>query len=290
MNIAKNKLQICIIMPAYRSADTIETAIRSIKNCSVGLKIAVSVRKNDVATIEAVKKLEHPNVCIIEQSGTGISNARNTVLRTVTADFYLFLDSDDSIVGEILEFYARDIKHSTEVCLRYCDWIAQLPDGSERQKKVPFISNRHLSCSLLCIENFLATGGTLLDKRIVDDIGYFDETLSHGEDWEYWIRVHRRYAFKKAPLIGLKYRHTKLSQLRSRPFWMQEVDIIRRHNPSKFLRMFGIACAKGRYAIYFLLTFSARSHIEKLDYKVTDFLWIPFALSLKLFKRALSYL
>jgi glycosyltransferase involved in cell wall biosynthesis len=47
--------------------------------------------------------------------------------------------------------------------------------------------------------NFIATSTVVVKKSVFDTIGYFDEQIPYAEDWEFFIRVSKKFKFMYLP-------------------------------------------------------------------------------------------
>jgi hypothetical protein len=63
--------------------------------------------------------------------------------------------------------------------------------------------------------NFIPAMATLVRAEVYRTIGGYDETLAY-EDWDFWLRVSRKYEFAFSPEISAKYRVLATSMIRTR--------------------------------------------------------------------------
>jgi hypothetical protein len=64
--------------------------------------------------------------------------------------------------------------------------------------KIPLRKNWYrltssLAYETLITDTFIGTSTVMFRRRLVDDVGYFDESVNHGEDLEFFFRVARRF-------------------------------------------------------------------------------------------------
>src|SRR5690242_5923438 len=89
---------VSIVMPAYNRADTIERAIGSIQQQTVGdwqLIVVDDGSKDETASRVEALITSDPRIKLIRQENQGITGARNTGLMNCTGEYIAFLDSDD---------------------------------------------------------------------------------------------------------------------------------------------------------------------------------------------------
>src|SRR6266581_5801833 len=110
-------------MPAFASAATLPTAAASVlAQRYEHLALAIAVYSDDAETIAAAEALADPRVEIIRRDGHGIANGRNNAIRSVGADLYMFLDSDDAFDDGVVAAYVADYQAYPAPALRYGDW------------------------------------------------------------------------------------------------------------------------------------------------------------------------
>ena len=184
-------INISVIVPVYNSASSIIRCLRSIEkqvykaNYQV---IIINDGSDDNSKDIIIDYINHTEFCGFEfhtQKNKGVSSARNLGLRLAKGDYIALLDSDD-------------------------EW---LPDKIEKQMKV-FIANPKIDflgsnvttakMSFFCREitklkkiklweQFIAwypsTPTVIFKKDIVQDVGFYDESFTHGEDGQFLLRI-----------------------------------------------------------------------------------------------------
>jgi glycosyltransferase involved in cell wall biosynthesis len=275
--------RVCVVMPAHQSASTLLRAARSVlRQTFPDFVLGIGVRPTDTETLEAVHRIDDPRVKLVIADGASISNARNCVIRAVPADLYMFLDSDDEYASDdVIETYVRDVEAAPDPSLRYGDWIAVSPiDGSRRPRRAFTPSSRQRD--LLLLENFVATGTAMVPAEILDEVGLFDDRYPHGEDWDLWLRIARRYPLRHVPIVAFLYTRPKLGRIYPRSHFANEWSIASRQPVGTAMRTIASLVAHGRYAAYFLATVRKRSRRELLDVGLLDLIGLPAAAAVRL--------
>ncbi len=278
---------VCVVMPAYSSADTLAAAAKSVLRQDYGrLRLAISVYPHDSETIAAAEALDDERVVIVRRDGQGVANGRNCAIRAVQADLYMFLDSDDTYDKDVITAYVRDFLAYGEPVLRYGNWTGVSPlTGRCRVRTTPTPKWRQYE--QLLVDNFIATGTVMVDAPILADVGLFDECADYNyvEDWELWLRIARRYPLRHVPVNTFFYTETKRKQLLPRAFFEREISIVRRQPVSRMWRTLAVGLARGRCAAYYLRTFSSRTSMEqRLDFRPLDIFALPALTLLKLYR------
>lgn len=280
--------RVCVVMPSYESP-TLERAARSVLAQDVEqLTLAISIYPDDSDTRRRAESLGDPRVIIVQRSGYGISNARNSALRAVPAELYMFLDSDDAYAPGTIARYLLDKEEHPDSCLRYADWTAVSPlDGSHKRRRMYVPRSR--AYEQLLLGNFIATGTVMVEAEVIQAAGGFDERYPHAEDWDLWLRVARRYPLRYVPVNATFYTRTKIGTAYPRSHFTHEVAVIRSQPAPALLRWLATALAYGRYGAYYAGTLRARRSVKQLlDLRPHDCALAPAAVALRLYRYAVA--
>lgn len=206
----KNHL-ISVIIPTYNRANYICEAVDSVlaqtyKNIEI---IIVDDGSTD-NTKDIVLQRYNSKVTYILQNNSGPSSARNNGVKHAKGDLIAFLDSDDVWLPEKLEKQVKLIDQSHVIGLVACGLYNIDSDGNIVGS--PIIKrnyiNRRSFLKELMIHNIITGGGsnTLIRRECFEKVGFFEEDLWIGEDWNLWLRIAKQYEVKfvEEPLI--KYR------------------------------------------------------------------------------------
>jgi LmbE family N-acetylglucosaminyl deacetylase/predicted nucleic acid-binding Zn-ribbon protein len=132
--------------------------------------------------------------------------AANAGLDAATGDYIAFLDDDDWFHPEHIASLVTALRASPDARLAYAgvevvEWPLDGPPTRRWSFEVPFDR-----IALLC-ENYIPLNGILVDRRLVDEGGRFDETLPIYEDWDFLIGLSRRTRFEQVPGVSAVYRY-----------------------------------------------------------------------------------
>ena len=146
-----------------------------------------------------------PQLTTIHQPNRGVSAAHNAGIKASSGELIALLDSDDAWTTDKLKTQVADWDASPGAPLSHTDevWIRggkRVNPMKKHRKEGGDVFSRCLD--LCCI----SPSSTLLQRRLYDDIGDFDENLPACEDYDYWLRVTSLHPVHYVPkALTIKY-------------------------------------------------------------------------------------
>jgi glycosyltransferase involved in cell wall biosynthesis len=217
---------VTVVMPAYNAEKFILDAIRSVLAQGYpSVEILVIDDGSKDSTFALVQR-EAPQVRIIQQSNAGAAAARNTGLRLARGKYICFLDADDGWYPGKLSAQVDYLQKHPEAGMVYHEWFVWIPDESgsyciPKRLEEPAFGEIDPACTgwiytRLLLDCIVHTSTVMMRLEVVRDIGFFDTTLVTGEDYDYWLRVSRKYQIHKLTGTYSFYR-AALGSLTSKP-------------------------------------------------------------------------
>lgn len=153
--------------------------------------------------------------CLVNQPNGGLSAARNAGIIKATGNRLIFLDADDFFYPDCLQTVAQQSVGAGDHFLIQYGYSYINEEGTEILRNV--IPN---NISSLLPKVLTAVPGPChticISKKLIETIGYFDESLNSLEDWDYWIRAAKAGAeLKIIPKPLAYYRYVKNSMSRN---------------------------------------------------------------------------
>lgn len=119
----------------------------------------------------------------------GVSLQRNIGILHANGEYIAFLDDDDIWLKDKLEKQLKLIKRYD---LIYTDYFIKYPDGKVKRKGVKIVCGKN-TFEHLKKSNFISTSSVLVRKKVLEDVGMFDTSLTIGEDYDLWLRISEKY-------------------------------------------------------------------------------------------------
>lgn len=181
-------MKITAVIPMYNSKDTIKNAIESLLNQTYKEPLEIIV-VNDGSKDGCEKIVEemilnnqtNRNIKLINKPNGGVSSARNRGIKEASGDYISFLDSDDIWHPQKLELVFEALIDNSINFLGHSYTLEnnfKEKHSFKQLVKVPFAK--------LLLKNFAVTPSIVIKKDICE---YFDESMSHTEDHELWLRI-----------------------------------------------------------------------------------------------------
>lgn len=185
---------VSVIIPTYNHQRYLSVAIDSAISQNIQpLEIIVIDDGSTDNTREIVKKYQRIQYHF--QKNSGPSAARNHGARIATADYLIFLDSDDALLPDAIEKHIECISYSPGAAMVSATFVTIAPDGSTFKNSQPHpgpSSPNHYE-SLLERNYIGMPASALLNRKTLISIGGFDESLSGCEDYDLYLRITRNF-------------------------------------------------------------------------------------------------
>lgn len=153
-------------------------------------------------------------VLIQHPKNRGVSAARNSGIKVSSAPLIAFLDSDDYWLPKKLENQVAFFQENPKAvaCQTEEVWI--------RNGRRVNPCNRHLKPSghifIPSLKRCLVSpSAVMLKRRLLEEIGFFDEDLPACEDYDLWLRILRKYPIEHIQQYHLVREGGKADQLSS---------------------------------------------------------------------------
>ena len=191
---------ISIICPVYNSAEYIKNTIKSLldqNNVDENIEIVFIDDMSTDATLKIIndnisllnkKKYE---VRILKQEHKGPGAARNYGIKEAKYKYIAFLDSDDIWYENKLSLCIKLIYENKNFnCFVHDEKFVRM------NKKNSLIQNGYFKFTdiskSLYIRNSLSTSALIIEKKIIESGGFFDEKLQSSQDYDLWLKISKK--------------------------------------------------------------------------------------------------
>jgi glycosyltransferase involved in cell wall biosynthesis len=186
--VSKGKPKITIVMPTLNQAKYIEQALQSILSQGYeNLEFLVFDGGSTDGTLDILMRHED-RLQWWSEKDRGQADAINKGLRRATGEIVGYLNSDDTLEPGSLSKVADYFLEHPDIDLVYGEGYLMNEDGSVKHR-FPATESQFNLWRLIHVWDFILQQSTFWRRRLHDRIGYFNESLHFGLDWDYWIRA-----------------------------------------------------------------------------------------------------
>lgn len=190
--------QISIIITNYNRAAYVARAIRSCLDQLIFGKIIEIIVVDDCSTDDSLEVLTHfQNLVTLVRHRTnkGVAAASNTGLRHASGEYFMRVDADDYLNRDAINFMSRLLDENEAFDFVYSDLLRVTEEGYLIEK----ISLKETSALL---EH---GAGVLFRRSLVDKVGWYDESLTNCEDYDFLARILRVGKGHYIPIAFYRY-------------------------------------------------------------------------------------
>lgn len=205
--------KVSVIIPAYNNARFLQEAVESVFAQTYQDYEIIVIDDGSTDNTKEVLAPYLDRIQYIYQPNRGASSARNTGIRHSHGDYIAFLDADDIWLPEKLRIQVEYLNNHPDTAMVYA--LALRVDVNGRASNHRNMLKRSLPCgdifNALFFRDFITLSSVVIRKRILDAIGLFDESFTHAEDHELWLRIARQFKIFGIGEYLCKYRLTPQS-------------------------------------------------------------------------------
>ena len=190
-------MRVSVVTPSFNQARFIERTIRSvIHQDHPDLEYIVMDGGSTDGTVSILEEYSDRIIWRSEKD-EGQSHAINKGLMMATGEIVAYLNSDDTYepgaLSRVVEFFEKNPERK---------WVygkCRIVDEADHEirKAITFYKNllsMRYSYRKLLSENFICQPATFWKRDLLAEIGYLNEAEGFCMDYEFWLRVGRRYA------------------------------------------------------------------------------------------------
>lgn len=243
-------MRISVVIPTYNRREEVKKALQSVLDQTLKPSEVIVVDDGSTdSTAEYLKENSDSEVRIITRPHRGVAAARNRGIQESTGEWLTFLDSDDTWLPQKLERQAAFHYKNPELLISQTDdvWIRNGKPFNRRKYHVPqagWIFNLSLERCMI------SPSAVMVNRKILDNVGSFDEGLPACEDYDLWLRVTAKYPvglIEEKLVIKLGGHPDQLSQ----KYWA--MDRFRIQALEKILE-FSLSCEQRQQTVKMLVT------------------------------------
>ena len=206
---------VSVVIPMYNRERVIGRAVESVLQQTLSdFELIIVDDGSADNSCEVVESYDDSRIRLIRNTqNRGANFCRNVGIKESKGKYIAFQDSDDEWTTDKLEVqisYMQEKKLKASFGpYRVLDTSQIVPDDFQQ-----FVNDKSLIREVLKKYNIVGTPTLVIEKCIVNDIGGFDERLPRMQDYEYAIRIVKKYDMGCCPDI-LLHVHTDEERITS---------------------------------------------------------------------------
>jgi glycosyltransferase involved in cell wall biosynthesis len=178
---ARGAPDVSVVIPVRDGEALLPAAVDSVRRQSWPPREIVVVDDGSTDGTAALARRLGPDVRLVQQPPRGLPATRNHGLRVARGELIAYLDSDDEWTERKLEWLVPVLDGHPEIDV--------VLGHTQRMWSVPADAGAAARTERTEPELALHLGAAVCRRRAFDRFGAFDETYSHSDDWDWFMRV-----------------------------------------------------------------------------------------------------
>jgi glycosyltransferase involved in cell wall biosynthesis len=188
---------VSVVIPTYNSALFLPQSIESVLQQTYGNFEVIVIDDGSTDNTEEVLSGYKGAIRYMKKKNGGPSAARNLGIAEAKGEFIAFQDSDDLWLPEKLQLQMEYLTNHPEIAVLYTDLIQFNQQGlvsASLEERYGTLPSGYIFEELLV--NHAVTLSTVIVRRsCIDEVGVFDESLIGAEDYNFYLRLARKFQF-----------------------------------------------------------------------------------------------
>lgn len=233
-------LKISIITPSFNQGKFIEETIKSVLGQKYPSLEYIVVDGGSTDNTRDILKKYTGKITWISEKDNGQSDAINKGMRMAHGDILAFLNSDDLYAKGTLQKIAQFFTDHPKARWVSGDYYII---NSKKKKIRLFVKwyKRFLrlfsSYSLLSLTNFVIQPSTFWKREVFNKVGLFDTDLPYEMDYDYWLRIRKKYQLfhLEEVLSFFRLHDSSKSGFQYKKQFKEEIRVLKKHHISPFV-------------------------------------------------------
>jgi len=184
--------KVSIVLPTYNGAKYLRQSIDSCLNQTYeNIELIIVYDGSMDETPDIIKSYQNERIkCIRHETNRGLPHALNTGFSKATGDYLTWTSDDNYYAQEAIDSMIALLQMNKKIDFVYANYYVINGDGAVLQSVSvgPSKNLKEYNCIGPCF---------LYRRKIYEVIGEYDPNALLAEDYEYWIRVFKRFGMKK---------------------------------------------------------------------------------------------
>ena len=205
-----DRASVSVVIPVYNNEPYIAAAVQSVLCQTRQPDEVIVVDDGSTDGTAEVLKSYRDRIKYVYQRNRGEPAARNRGICEAASEHVAFLDGDDLWCANKLELQMKYLDRHPECALVYSDMSTFDENGvidASVNSRFGISPPSGRIFAALFERSLFGSGSVVFRKKCIDKVGYFDEALLVGSDYEMWLRISRHFDMGAVDQPLLSYRH-----------------------------------------------------------------------------------
>ena len=187
-------VKVSVIMSVYNEKEFLLDSIRSILNQSFeDFEFIIIDDGSEISIRPLIASFRDDRIkLIVNKENRGLTASLNTCLFWANGEYLARQDSDDISERTRLFEQVRYLDNHPEVGLvgTSCTIIDEMDEVIDDWEAMPDPTNS------LSSRNKITHGSVMFRRSVMEDIGKYDEHFKYAQDYDYWLRISKKYQIR----------------------------------------------------------------------------------------------
>jgi glycosyltransferase involved in cell wall biosynthesis len=201
--------EVSVIIPTRNRAQLLPRAIQSVLEQTFrDFELIIVDDQSEDSTQAVVEDFGNSRIVYVrKERKQGVSAARNAGILKAAGRFVAFLDDDDQWLPRKLESQVSLFSAGNpSLGVVYSGlFVVDFETGKVLQTRLPKKRGNVYEAILGASFTIIHPDVFLVRKVCFEEVGLFNESLRHGEDWEMWLRISKKFEFDFVNECLVKY-------------------------------------------------------------------------------------
>ncbi len=204
---SKSTPLISVIIPTFNNEKTISETIETVLSQTFSdFELIIINDGSSDSTLDVVNSINDPRIEVYSYPNSGVSASRNRGIARARGEFIAFLDADDLWTKDKLKVQLKALQNNPQAGVAY-SWVDSIDENNNYLRMSSCCTAKGDVYEILLRGNFLVSGSNpMIRSQAIKEVGGFDSSLTHAEDWDLYLKLAARYHFVVIPVPQVLYR------------------------------------------------------------------------------------
>jgi len=214
--------ELSIVTPCFNQARFVRAALDSVAALPVDHEHILFDGGSTDGTVDILRERDDPVLRWKSEPDRGQTHAVNKGLREASGEFIGWLNADDEYMPDAVGRAIDKLRADPGLTAVY-GGIDVIDDEGTSQRV--YIPPAYSWRRLVFVGDYIPTPTIFFRRGLLDEVGYLDETLQDGADYEFYLRVFHGRRVERLPQPVVRFRFHEGSKSHDN-VWLQQDEML----------------------------------------------------------------